>query len=294
MEAHILAERIANAIMMDKSFKGYHLIVEGTKDYKLYSKFINKENVRISEAFGFEKVKLALQILTERGFSNKIGIIDSDFSKILGTNHKMDVLFITDHHDIEIMIIKTSALETVIRTFCSKKKIEDFETLNNNSIREIIFALGKEVGLIKLANKIHELGLIFKPKTAEGNQIKYKDFIRDCNLSFKGRECLVDSLINYSRSKSTTLKSKAEIILRLEEISKKEYDLDQLVNGHDLSNILYLLIKKVFSSTSKMINDFNAIEDSLILAYEYEEFKKTQLYLELKNYETQLPLTILQ
>ena len=48
----------------------------------------------------------------------------------------------------------------------------------------------------KLANKIYDLGLIFKPKTLDGNQIKYKDFIDDKEFIFKGRKSMINSLLN--------------------------------------------------------------------------------------------------
>lgn len=287
MENSILADRIANAIMMDNSFKGFYLVVEGNKDYKLFSKFVDENNIKIKEAFGFEKVKLALEILTERGYTNKLGIIDSDFSEILGIKHEVDGLFITDLHDIEVMIFKTQSLGTVLRTYVSSAKLKAFETKSGKSIRESILELGKEIGYLKLANKVYDLGLIFKPKTADGNQIRYKDFIDDKEFTFNGRKSMINSLLNYSRSKSTTLKTEEEITSKLEEIASKTYDLEHLVNGHDLSNILFLLIKKVFASTSKMLHDFNSLEDSLTLAYEYEDFKKTKLYNEIIAFQVE-------
>jgi ribosomal protein S8 len=295
MEEYIIADRVANAIMMDNSFKGFYLVVEGVKDYNLFSKFFDKNNVKIKEAFGCEKVKSVLEILKREGYSNRFGIIDSDFGKILNVNHNVDGLFITDSHDIEVMIIKTNALESVLRIFTSAEKIENFERRRNQTIRSVIMELGAEIGYLKLAHKIYDLGLIFKPHSPEGNQIRYRDFIdeRD-NLRFKGRASLVQTLLNYSNNKTPNLKSEQEITERLNEIAAQSYDIEQLVNGHDLTNILYLLIKKVFVSTSRMLNDFNAIESSLTLAYEYEDFKQTDLYSKIKSFEDALQTTILK
>ncbi|MCU7616972.1 DUF4435 domain-containing protein [Chryseobacterium sp. PBS4-4] len=294
MESHILVDRIANAIMMDKTFNGYHLIVEGNKDYKLYSKFFNLENLRITEAFGCEKVKMVLQILSDRNFDKKLGIIDYDFNKILNIKINTNNLFVTDDHDIEVMIIKTSALENTINIFTQKKKIEDFEKNRKKTIRECIISVGIEIGNLKLANKIYDLGLIFKPQQPDGNQIKYKDFINNNDLTFLGHDKLVDTVINYSQSKTNKLKPKKEILDKLKEVSKKKFETEHLVNGHDLSNILYILLKKTFSSTNKMLHDFNSIEDSLILAYEFVEFKKTKLYEALNIFENFNTLDILK
>ena len=172
MEENITIERIANAIMQNTSFKGHYLIVEGTKDSKLYGKYTNDEEIIIKEAFGNQKVQEILNLLNDRGFDRKIGIIDSDFRRITDDEVEIGGLFMTDDHDIEVMVIKTKALDSILRVFCSKSKIQNFEKKNKISVRDKLFELGKEVGYLKLANKIYDLGLVFKPKNPEGNQIK--------------------------------------------------------------------------------------------------------------------------
>ena len=64
----------------------------------------------------------------------------------------------------------------------------------------------------------------------------------------------------------------------------KELDLMQLVNGHDLANFLYILMKKILKSKNKMLNDFSCVEDSLILAYDFSYFKETELYSQIENW----------
>lgn len=283
MEQDITPERIANAIMQDKDFNGFYLIVEGPKDFKLYNKFFDK-SWRIKESFGCEKVKEVLEILNLRKFSKKIGIIDSDFNHILNTKTNIDGLFYTDYHDLEVMIIKTNALDTMINVFCKSERIEAFIKVKKESIREVIFELAMEIGYLKLTNKIFDLGLVFKPQNPEGNQIKYKEFISDRTLMFLGVNRLVQSLINYSTNRTDKKLDKELILKKYSEIRKNPYDINHLVNGHDLTNILYILIKKVLRSTTKMLNDFNCIEDSLILSYERSEFQKTSLYKELLDW----------
>ncbi len=285
MIEEITPNRIANAIMMDSSFIGYYLIVEGKKDVKLYSKFIVEEKVKIEPAFGLEKVKKVLEILESRGFERKIGIIDADFRNILGIKENINGLFVTDEHDIEVMMIKTKALETIINIYCSKKSINVFEKNIGTSIREKVYSLGKEVGYLKLANKIYDLGLVFKPQKPDGKQIKYSKFTCSQTLNFLGKDKLVDTVINYSNNKSENIKDKDIILEKVQEIEKNDYDLLQLINGHDLSNFIYLLMKKVLKSKNKMLVDFNSVEDSLILAYELDYFRKTQLYEDIKNWE---------
>lgn len=284
MEEHITTERIANAIMQNAPFEGHYLVVEGKKDLKLYGKFMNNQEIIIKVAFGKQKVKEVIEILTKRGFDRKIGIIDADFTRITEDEVEIDGLFITDDHDVEVMVIKTRALDNVLHIFCFKSKIQEFEKKHKVSVRDQIFGLGKEIGYLRLANKIYDLGLVFKPKNPEGKQIKYKNFISNKTLKYLGDEKMIGTVINYSVNKSKNIQSKIIINDRLSAIKEKEYPIGQLVNGHDLINALFILMKKVLSSKNKMLQCTNSVEDSLTLAYEFTDFKTTDLCVEIKNW----------
>ena len=294
MEKNITPERTANAIMQDSSFNGYYLIVEGKKDLKLYRKFIKRNEVLIKPAFGNEKVKKVLEILDARGFSKRLGIIDADFKRLLKINEKVDGLFMTDEHDIEVMIIKTKALEDVINVFCSKSKISTFEKNAGKSIRDVVLSLGKEVGYLKFANKVHNLGLVFKPKRPEGNQLKYRNFVCNSTLNFLGKKKLIETAVNYSNARTKSKIDIKSINEKYDIISKQKLDLHQLVNGHDISNFLYILMKKILKSKNKMLADYNCIEDSLILAYDYESFKETKLYISIKEWAKKKEFNLLE
>jgi hypothetical protein len=278
MEAYITPERTANAIMLDSSFTGHYLIVEGKKDLKLYGKFVKFDDFRILPAFGNDKVREVLKILDERGFDRRIGIIDSDFNQILGVKETINGLFITDDHDIEVMIIKTDALNHLLNVFCSKASIENFEKIQGKPIRDLLFSLGEEIGYLKYANKMYDLGLVFKPVEVDGNSLKYKNLVCNKTFAYLGRDKLIETAINYSVNRGTNIKSKDIISEKYNETSLLELDLNHLVNGHDLSQFLYILMKKILKSRNKMLQDYNSVEDSLILAYDYANFKETKIF----------------
>lgn len=283
MEESITPVSIANAIMLDTSFANHYLLVEGVKDSKLYGKFFDKDQVRIKETFGCENLKKCKSILNERGFERCFGIIDRDFHEILGTLPVEDGLFVVDMHDIEVVMINSSALDHILSIYTTNEKINSFETVAKKSLQEILFDLSNHIGFLKLANKVHDLGLVFKPKDVDGPQIAYNKFISD-KLEFLGVEKMIDKIIDYSRNKSNNIKNKDYILEKYNEIAKDKYDRNHLSNGHDITNILFIFLKKSVRSTNKMLFDFNSIEDSLILAYDINEFQKTDLYRDIKNY----------
>jgi len=284
MEGYMTPDRTANAVMLDFRFQGYHLLVEGIKDVKLYGKFIQRDNIKIRPAFGHQKVKDVIAILDERGFDKRVGIIDSDFKKIMEIPEDLEGVFMTDDHDIEVMIIKTKALENVLNLYCSDENIEKYEREKGISIRDSLFNVGKEIGYLKYANRLYDLGLVFKPKLLEGNTIRYNKFTCTKNLDFLGHLEMIKTIMNYSRDKGTDLSDEETIVEKYKEVSVNEFDLLQLVNGHDLSNLLYILMKKVLKSNNKMLSDYKAVEDSLILAYESAYFKETDIYTSIVNW----------
>ncbi|PEW28197.1 DUF4435 domain-containing protein [Bacillus thuringiensis] len=278
MFEHMTADRTANAIIMqatssDKTF----VIVEGMKDYKLYNKFLDVHNqVEIKQVGGKDNVQQVIQILNEREFNSKVGIIDSDFSKILNDEVDVENLFLTDFHDSEVMMFESPALEIVLSMYVTKEKLEKF--LAKREIRELIIKLAKEIGVLKLANYVHSLGLAFKPKNIDNKPLKYKDFIDDKTLDFKGREQLIQTVRNYSFNRSNSVAEIDVIKEKIDEISNSEYELVQLVNGHDLTNIICHLLKKALGCNNKSLQDYNSIEDALIMSYEARYWIKTELF----------------
>lgn len=278
-------ERTANAIMQDTTFNGTYLIVEGTKDFNLYGKFFDiGDTVEIKQVGGKEKVIEVIKILEERKFKEKIGIVDADFSKILGEEQLVKDIYSTDYHDSEVMMFKSQALETVLYIYVTKKKLDEF--LSGREIKDSLLNIAKEIGLLKLANHLHSLGLAFKPKKADGKPLKYKDFIDEKALQFKGKEQLINTVFNYSINRSSQMADKEFVKQKIDELSKNEYDLLQIVNGHDLSNIIYLLLKKTLRSSKKSLLDYNAIEDSFNMSYEARYFIETKLFRDLYKWSS--------
>ncbi|GHT94633.1 hypothetical protein FACS1894141_1670 [Spirochaetia bacterium] len=277
MVEYITPDRIANAILQDTSFNGYYLLVEGEKDSKLYNKFIDLKNVRIRIAFGCKKVMETLTILENRLFDRRIGIIDRDFYTLYEDIPQLENLFITDYHDIEVMMFISNAFDNMLRIYTTEEKITEFERTRQKSTRDIIFELSNNIGYLKLAEKKYNFGLVFKPEKVDGNQIKYNDIISD-KMTYKGDSALVRTIVNYSWNKRVKMLNETEILEKYLLEKQSVYDNKQLSNGHDLSNIIFIFLKKTVRSTNKSLFDFNTIEDNLILAYEYGYFKTSALY----------------
>lgn len=288
MERSITPQRIANSIQLDSTFTGHYLLVEGKKDINLYSKFIDREQCKIKPTFGKYKQREVYEILEERGFEKKFGIRDADFIRV-PENPKFDVnynksIFLTDYHDSEGMVINSNAFRDFLFSISSDDDIKMFND-RFGEIYEMAYKLCLPLACLRLANKRYNLGLSFKPERPEGNKFKFKKIVCDKKFEFLGVDKLINVIYEYSKNRGKDVASRAEIKLKLELIMKEQVDLLEVVNGHDLCEVLYILCSKGLKSKSKLLHDADSVEEMLSLTYGHNYFRSSQLFKQLDEWQ---------
>ena len=94
---------IVTSALENKKFQGFHVFVEGGGDFKLWRCFLMKPQTKVTICNGCDKVIETTSLANEKGI-RCFGIIDRDFRGILGSEELPDNIFLTDEHDIEMMI----------------------------------------------------------------------------------------------------------------------------------------------------------------------------------------------
>ncbi len=274
IEQFITPASVANGIVADKTFTGIYLIVEGKTDNLFFSKFIEKQNCRIVIAFGNEKVIEIIDILEKRNYKNAIAVIDSDFRKILNKIPQHSNIIMTETHDIETLIIKSSTFEYVINSLVSSEKYNHFLSEIKGSFRNYILELlAKPIAIFRLINEIDNLGLKFKPAKLDDKELKYNEFIEKDTFTFSGYEKLITTVKNYYNQKPSL--SVSDIKLQIENYSKNNYDLYELCNGHDITHIISISLQKRIGSEKIEADE---IGKRLINSYDSAYFEKTELF----------------
>lgn len=281
MEEQITAARIANAICQDTSFAGTYLLVEGKRDVKLYGKFVDKPSVRVKATWGKYKLREVYGILRDRGISNALGIRDADFLRIKGNSKYSesfgDAIFATDHHDAEVMIAFSGAIDEYFSLISDEGQIEQFEKKIGGPVLDLAISLCYEIGCLRLANKRLSLGLSFKPERPEGNKIKLHKFIDASNWSLS-RALMVNTVWEYSQNRGFIVASRDIITKAVESISAEEHSVAELINGHDLSAVLHIISTSGLKSKNKLLQDSGCVEDLLIAVFDIKRFSLTELY----------------
>lgn len=280
--------RMANAIMQDTSFKGYHILVEGVQDVKLFKRLFLENNARLSITHGKHNMRDVYEILTTRNFDKKIGVRDADFLRIKN-NGKYNknfslAIFPTDYHDAEGMVINSPAMMHFLEVISTKDKINNFEK-SNGPIIDLIYNLSYPLACLRLANKRFELGLSFKPKERDGNKIKFKKFICDKKANYLGDESLVNTVHEYSKNRGSQVSAQAYILEKLAEVKAENHSIKEIVNGHDIAEILFIVCKKYLNSQHKALVNADCVEDMMFLAYESSYFKSSNLFSLINTWE---------
>ena len=191
MKDQITPDRIANSIrLLRGDHEGVFLIVEGHSDKLIYERLVNKQEVRVTIASGKNNAIKALSILEkEDNFRRVVAVIDADFSRIEQQILDSNNLFLTDEHDLEMMLIKSAAFDKLLKERESEEKIKAF----TEDIRETLLKLGQEIGKLRWLSLRNKLDLKF-----EG--LNFKNFIDQKNLSIN-----IDKLIISIKNNSQKL-----------------------------------------------------------------------------------------
>lgn len=286
MEQYITPQRIANSILQDKFFEGDYVFVEGEKDLRLFKKFVVNDKNKVKVTFGKKKMRGVYDILLSQGFQNMVGIRDADFIRLdesFDSNYAHSI-YLTDSHDSEGMIINSNSFSNFLLECANEDKINDFEKIHGN-LKDKVYSLSYPIACLRLANKIHNLGLVFKPVRPEGNKIKFKKFICEKTFQYLGHEKMINTIVEYSTNRGTTISDRSKIVKCLDEVISLNLNRVELTNGHDISEILYIICKKGLRSTNNLIQDASSIEAMLRLSYSESDFNLTTLYKELNQWQ---------
>jgi 5S rRNA maturation endonuclease (ribonuclease M5) len=273
MKDQITPDSIANRIrLLRGDHEGVFLIVEGHSDKLIYERLVNKQEVRVTIASGKNNAIKALSILEkEDNFRRVVAVIDADFSRIEQQIPDSNNLFLTDEHDLEMMLIKSAAFDKLLKERGSEEKIKAF----TEDIRETLLKLGQEIGKLRWLSLRNKLDL-----KSEG--LKFVKFIDKEKLSIN-IDKLIRSIKNNSQKPSL---DEQQIKQDLSVISDENHDPWQLCCGHDFIDILAIALCKVLGTWNANDVKTEVLERELRLAYELSYFYQTQIYQLMVNWQS--------
>ena len=267
MREYLTSDDICNEISMTRSvFDGLVMTVEGVTDSRLYGTFIDKDTTKIFVAHSKDNVRNVVRFMSQNRHDKRVfGIIDADLDRLRGKKAKPP-LFHTDCRDMEMMVIKSNALNDVIDEYADKDLLEKFE-MRVGPVREALVSASYPIGLLMYISQTEGLSLSFK-------DLNFERFISTKTLSLDAHAMINDVLDN---SNSCRVSRKA-LYQRLNDKAMRLDDVWDAARGHDTVDILLLALHRNFGSFNARNLGSGELGGSLRLAFSDRDFVKTELY----------------
>ena len=267
MREYITSDDICNQISMERTvFDGTFLVVEGITDERLFEKFVDKDRVRIIEAHSKDNVRHAVKDMSSvRRDRGVIGIVDPDLDRLRGRGAKRPLVH-TDCRDMEMMVIRSNALDDVLDEYCDREPLMKF-TESVGPVRDALVSASYPIGLLMYISQTEGLNLSFK-------DLDFERFINPRTLSLN-ESAMVDSVIFNSKS---CRMGRKEILNRLVREAERLEDKWEAARGHDTVGILLIALKRNFGSFNSRNLSEGELGGALRLAFSDSCFRGTRLY----------------
>lgn len=280
------------AASQNKSFKGCYFYVEGSSDSCMWRNFLDEKNVKIVACNGWKNVVETVKKNIDAG-NICIGVVDLDFHTYIPEQEKVHpCIFMTDDHDLEMMIYHSGDYQKAINQFDPLGKRQEYEQANDVQVVDEAKAIVDRIARLRITVKKHNLKLVFR-KTNKNKDFSYPDYDKALDkqtLGYVSDEKLVTYMIGWSRNETNAQVQPAAVLPLLEQENTNDYDEWKFLNGHDMTLVLTLLLKKKIKLSA--LGNAESLEKSLYVAYEKQSLQRTALYANIQRFAEQNNLII--
>lgn len=288
-------ERIAQKIKMslDTDHLRVGILVESHKDEIIFRKFFDAKKCHFYPQNGKYKLLPVLAILNKSIKDKVIGIIDADFRRIMNTIIEFENLFLTDKHDVELMMMFSEAWQNMINHYVNPEKLVQLEKEKKDTLLNILLHIAFPLSCLRWLREDKNLENIkFRRSTNKGiKYVKYQDFIDDKRLTIN-EQALIRAVENISEQPHFFTKN-SQYIEDWNTYQSQKYDLGEFSNGHDVLHILSIALQSVISNRANIGKiEADTLAENLGISYRFADFQQTQLYQSLLFWQKEKALSI--
>ena len=261
----------AEVKMTRRSHEGAFLIVEGKDDIRFWRPRRHEE-CELVDGEGKSNVVGCIIRLDEEDFEGALGIVDSDYDILVGEKIDADNIVTTDAHDLECIFCRSSALDMVLSEYGNSSKIDRFEQETGKSVRASLLERTMPFGRLRLA--------ALRQPVIDLKQIRVQQFVDENTWSVKSEELIQESTNSGLPEEAQELKSRVE--------RSQKGDPWHIVRGHDLMEILRIGLRHVLGDIGVGVG-VKEIARSLRLAMPLEDLRETNMWADIRNWESSNP-----
>ena len=262
---------IATELKMRRTqFQGCFLLVEGQDDRYFMQSFTSPALCKIVVVEGKKNVCDTIDILNAENFQGVLGLVDADFDRVMGSSNTRSNLFMYDAHNLETMLIYSSALERVLLEFGSKDKIDRFD----QNVREALIAMALPLGYLRLHSLQSRLDLTFAG-------LKYHTWVELASF-----ESCVSKLIREVQNRSHRYDLSVDQVRSIiDALGNAGHHSAEICTGVDLIEILSIGLRRMLGSNKALDVNGEILKRDLRLAYSEQEFLVSNLGQSIQEWE---------
>lgn len=263
----------ANEIKLKRQVhSGAFLVVEGRDDRLFMQRFTSTNECKIEVGQGKYNVRKIVELLEKENFRGIIGLIDADFDRIDTQQSSSINSVMPQYHDLETMLICSSALDRVLIELGSQDKLDKFE----ENVLDALIDRALPIGYLRLHSWKNALNLQF-----EG--INYSAWIDRRTFQVS-----IARLINEVKNNSQRQGIPSDLLENsIRELEDSRHDPREICNGTDLTEILSIGLKRRLGNGNDSTVNAAVLRQSLRLAYSDQDFWASPLREAISNWEDQ-------
>lgn len=268
------AQQLVTAIILKRAQRRVAgVIIEGSDDRLAIGAFVDRDRASIEVADGKETLLEAIAIAGREGIDGVLGIADANAFRLPPPRAVEQNVVLTDHHDLESMMMHSGALERVLHEFASPDKRVAIDVLH--TLRDAVAPMG----YLRWLNHLENLGLRF-------DGLSLGDFVDSRSLALD-----VTRLIAALRMRSERMNVSQEYITRrMTELQQLAPSLSDLCHGKDLVSMLGIGLRHRWGSRNAAETKIDVLSRALRLSFSARMFRETRLYDAILRWERANPL----
>jgi Protein of unknown function (DUF4435) len=260
IDAHDIAQEIRQERQVHK---GSFLLLEGDRDIKRFTKFIDENACSIQNCFGRENLIGAIEILYDEGFPGVLGLADSDFDRLNNCLPTSEGIIFSESHDFDLDIARSDVLRRYLVEVAHQDKCDALG--GPNGVRALLYEACKPLSVFRYLS--HTQNLEYRLSQVRHHEI--------CN----GASVDADLLIEHVSSGRFGAENKKQEMKRLvRNHTAREFDFQQLTNGHDFLTMLGILLQGKLGDRKPPQAWGSEIEIHFRLAFSEEDFVVTPFF----------------
>ena len=261
---------IAAEIKMTRTVhNGALLIVEGKHDERFWGPRCHLD-CNIIDAEGKHNVLGSIQRLDADGITGVFGIVDDDHDSLMNVSSRSANVIATDTHDLECMLVRSSALEFVLAEHGNQRKISAFEAKERCDVR---------TGLLHRALIFGRVRWIFRKCkiSIDWNSLPVQRFIEVSTWKINSNDVIEAILRRYPEITDTGLNTCMTTL--------PAADPWKIVRGYDLLEILRAGLMEVIGDMRNSVG-VSQIQRLLRAAMSQEDLRSTDLFKAIRLWES--------